>query len=494
MGKFTHETDITGYNILSNEDLDALHESTLQLLEDYGLQMHGKEALDILAGAGCEVDYENDRVKFPRNLVNDAIEKCPAEFTLCGRDPAKDTVVGGKKVAYKNFGTGVFIFDPYTGELRESTKEDLGNVARFIDAIPEIDVFSIAVTAGDVNQKVRSLHEAEVVFNNLTKNFAHDLEGVKNTQRFIDMAAAIQGGYDKLRERPIVAMGACPNSPLEINENETSIIILSARHGLPIDILSMGLFGATTPATIAGTLVCTNAEILGGIVLAQIVNPGNKILYGSSTTIMDMKTAQSPVGAPEHAMCSAAVGQLGHYYGIPTNVGGTQADSKCFDVQLGHEKTMTNMLPALTGSNVIYGMGMMEMGMTMSYEQLLTDAEIVRMTRRILQGIPVNPDTMALDVIKAVGPANNYLAQKHTRKYMRQELSTTQYIDRTQRETWEKKGGMTMTEATKAKAIDILENYEVTPLPDDVKKRIHDIVVEGEEEAEELARFQAKKK
>ena len=307
------------------------------------------------------------------------------------------------------------------------------------------------------------------------------------------MAAAIQGGYDKLRERPIVAMGACPNSPLEINENETSIIILSARHGLPIDILSMGLCGATTPATIAGTLVCTNAEILGGIVLAQIVNPGNKILYGSSTTIMDMKTAQSPVGAPEHAMCSAAVGQLGHYYGIPTNVGGTQADSKCFDVQLGHEKTMTNMLPALTGSNVIYGMGMMEMGMTMSYEQLLTDAEIVRMTR-ILQGIPVNPDTMALDVIKAVGPANNYLAQKHTRKYMRQELSTTQYIDRTQRETWEKKGGMTMTEATKAKAIDILENYEVTPLPDDVKKRIHDIVVEGEEEAEELARFQAKKK
>ena len=155
---------------------------------------------------------------------------------------------------------------------------------------------------------------------------------------------------------------------------------------------------------------------------------------------------------------------------------------------------MTNMLPALTGSNVIYGMGMMEMGMTMSYEQLLTDAEIVRMTRRILQGIPVDKDTMALDVIKAVGPASNYLAQKHTRKYMRQELSTTQFIDRTQRESWMKKGGMTMTEATKAKAIDILENYEAAPLPDDVKKRIHDIVVEGEEEAEELARFQAKKK
>jgi trimethylamine---corrinoid protein Co-methyltransferase len=323
MAKFRHEEDIQGYCILRNEDLDALHASTLELMGDFGLQMHGEEALDILSAAGCDVDRSNDRVRFPANMVNDAIESCPEEFTLCGRDPKNDTLIGKKRVAYKNFGTGVMIIDPYTGEVRESTKEDLGNVARFIDALPEINVFSIAVTAGDVNQKVRALHEAEVVFNNLTKNFAHDLEGVKNTQRFIDMAAAIQGGYDKLRERPIVSMGACPNSPLEINENETSIIKLSAEHGLPIDILSMGLCGGTTPATLAGTMVTTNAEILGGIVLAQLVNKGNPILYGSSTTIMDMKTITSPVGAPEHAMFSSAVGQLGHYYGIPTNVGGT---------------------------------------------------------------------------------------------------------------------------------------------------------------------------
>ncbi len=323
MAKFKYEDDIKGYCILGNEDLDALHEATLELMEDYGLQIHGDEALDILEGAGCQVDRSNDRVRFPRNLVNDSIESCPEEFTLCGRDPKNDTLVGGKHVAFKNFGTGVFMLDPYTGEIRESTKEDLGNVARFCDAMESVDVFSIAVTAGDVNQKVRTLHEAEVVLNNLTKNFAHDLEGVKNTQRFIDMAAAIQGGYDKLRERPIVTMGACPNSPLEINENETSIIALSARHGLPIDILSMGLCGGTTPATLAGTLVTTNAEILGGIVLSQIINKGNPILYGSSTTIMDMKTATSPVGAPEHAMFGSAVGQIGHYYGIPTNVGGT---------------------------------------------------------------------------------------------------------------------------------------------------------------------------
>ena len=323
MAKFHREEDIYGYCILRNEDLAAIHESTLDLMADYGLQIHGAEALSILEGAGCTVDRANDRVRFPKNLVTDAIEKCPEEFTLCGRDPKNDTLVGGKRVAFKNFGTGVKLIDPYTGEVRDSTKEDLGNVARFIDSMEEVNVFSIAVAACDVNQEVKALHEAEVVFHNLTKNFAHDLEGIANTQRFIDMAAVIMGGYDALRARPIITMGACPNSPLEINKNETDIIILSARHGLPIDILSMGLCGGTTPATLAGTLVCTNAEILGGIVLAQAVNPGNPILYGTSTTSMDMKTATSPVGAPEHAMCGAAVGQIGHYYGIPTNVGGT---------------------------------------------------------------------------------------------------------------------------------------------------------------------------
>ena len=154
---------------------------------------------------------------------------------------------------------------------------------------------------------------------------------------------------------------------------------------------------------------------------------------------------------------------------------------------------MTNMLPALTGSNVIYGMGMLEMGMTMSYEQLLIDQEIVHMSSRILQGIPVNEDTIALDVIKAVGPAGNYLAQKHTLKYMRQELSTTELINRKMRESWEKSGSKDMFEVAREKAINILENYEVEPLPEDVKKKIHDIVVEGEEEAIEMEKAKKKK-
>ena len=147
----------------------------------------------------------------------------------------------------------------------------------------------------------------------------------------------------------------------------------------------------------------------------------------------------------------------------------------------------------MAGSNLVYGMGMMEMGMTMSYEMLLCDAEFSRMSRRLEYGIPVNKETLALDVIKEIGPASNSLAHKHTRKFMRKELSTTQFINRTQRETWERKGAKTMDQAAHEKALEILENYHPEPLPEDVRKRIHDIVVEGEEEANELEKFKKSK-
>ena len=164
------------------------------------------------------------------------------------------------------------------------------------------------------------------------------------------------------------------------------------------------------------------------------------------------------------------------------------------DAQIGHEKTMTSLLPAITGSNIIYGMGMLEMGMTMSYEQLLIDQEIVRMIRRIMKGITVNKDTIALDVIQKVGPAGNYLAERHTLKYMRQELSTTELINRRMRDHWENEGAKDIAQTAREKAIEILQNYKPTPLPEDVARKIRSIVEEGEEEASELEKFQNSKK
>jgi len=321
--KFEYKDQTYGFSILKKDDIEAIHQATLNLMEDFGVCVYGDEAQERFSAAGCDVDKETGRIKFPRNLVNDCIKSAPGEFTMCARDPDKDVKIGRDHVTFTTFGTGVVIIDPYTGERKETTLKDVGDIARFADAVDEVDMITIPVAAQDVPEDIKDLYEAEALFHNSSKHIGHDTEGGEETRQVIAMAAAISGGADKLRERPILSMGCCPNSPLEIHEDAGEQIMEACKAGIPMDVLSMGLCGGTTPVTLAGTLLTTNCEILAGIVLGQITNPGAPMIYGSSTTIMDLKLATSPVGAPEHAMIGAAVAQIGKYYDIPTDVGGT---------------------------------------------------------------------------------------------------------------------------------------------------------------------------
>jgi trimethylamine--corrinoid protein Co-methyltransferase len=321
--KFEYENPLPAYQLLSEQDLKSVHAATLSLMKNYGVRVFGAEAKEIYRKAGCSIDEETGLIRFPEEIVNDAIEKTPARYTMCGRNSKDDFILGSDHVFYTNFGTGIELVDPETGDRKPSNSVDLGNVARFVDAIPEINAFTTAIASQEASPHVKDLYEARAVFCNTTKHAILDAENGKNANLVIDMAAAIAGGRDKLRERPFLTLCICPNSPLEIHEGASEVVIETAKAGLPISILSMGLVGGTTPATLAGTLVVTNAEILAGVVLAQQVNPGNPVMYGSSTTIMDMQYVSSPVGAPEHGMFGAAVAQLGKYYKIPTKVGGT---------------------------------------------------------------------------------------------------------------------------------------------------------------------------
>ena len=316
---------VRGYTNLTQEDAAMIHEGSLEILETVGVRIPGKEAHEILGGAGCEIDEETNVVKFPHQLVVDCIETCPDEFTLYARDERHNVHVksGEGEPRYLNFGTGVEVVDLFSGEVRSSTKEDIANLARFIDGLDEIDIFHVPVSACDVDPYYKDLHEGEACLNNTTKHLVHHNNCGKNTRRWIEMLSAVTGGKDKLREKPIATMVVCPNSPLEITEHAAEIMIESARAGLPVNTLSMGLCGGTTPVTIAGTLVVTNAEFLAGMTLVQLVNHGNPMIYGSSTTIMDMITSTTPVGSPEIAMIGAGVAAMGHFYSIPGYAGGS---------------------------------------------------------------------------------------------------------------------------------------------------------------------------
>lgn len=312
------------YSPLTEEDIEMIHETSLNLLSNHGIRVIGEEAHQVYASAGCEIDKEKDLVRIPKNIVNDCIRSAPSKYTLCARDPDKDVEIGGDEdTVYTTFSTGVSIYDLNTGELKDSTLEDLKQITRLADSLDEVGKVSLTIEAQDIPAEVRNFYEAEAVFSNSSKHFSHDTEGKYMTQKIIEMAAVVAGGKENLKKRPLISFAACPNSPLEIHKNETEQIMEAAKASIPINVLSMGLCGGTTPATLAGTLAITNSEVLGGIVLAQLTNKGAPAIYGSSTTIMDMRTTTTPVGSPEHAMISASAAQIGQYYGIPTDVGGT---------------------------------------------------------------------------------------------------------------------------------------------------------------------------
>ena len=311
-----------GLDSFNDDQLYDIHLATLEVLAKTGLFVETEEALVIFDGAGAEVDRKSKIVKIPPYVVDDAIRSAPSEIVLAGRRPENDTVLEAGKVHFTNFSEGVEVVDPYNGSQRTPTKADLARAATLVDYLSDIDVCEKAVGAGDVFQDVVPLHNAEAMLTNTTK---HCCVGPGNgflLNKLIDMAATIVGGLNELKKRPILSFTTCPVSPLQLIKECCEIIIASARSGSVINVLSMAMAGGTSPATLAGTLVTHNAEVLGGITLNQLVCKGAPVIYGSSTTAMDLKLGTASVGTPECAMISAAVARLARYYALPSYVAG----------------------------------------------------------------------------------------------------------------------------------------------------------------------------
>jgi trimethylamine--corrinoid protein Co-methyltransferase len=311
-----------GLNLFTNDELEEIHMATLEVLEKTGLLFDDDEALEVLDGGGAVIDKSSRIAKFPPYLVEDAIRSAPSKILLAGRNPKHDFVMESNRVGFTNFGEGVFINDPYTGEHRETTKADVASSALIADYLSEIDVYERAVGAGDVPQETVQLHNAEAWLPNTSKHGFMGPGSGYNIKKIVAMAEAIVGGKDELQERPIVSFITCPVSPLQLVQESCEIIMESARSGMACNVLSMAMAGGSSPVTLAGTLVDHNAEILGGLVLSQLTRKGSKFVYGSSTTAMDLRLAAASVGSPECALINAAVAQMATYYLLPSWVAG----------------------------------------------------------------------------------------------------------------------------------------------------------------------------
>jgi trimethylamine--corrinoid protein Co-methyltransferase len=311
-----------GLKAFSDDELYAIHLATLEILAQTGIKVESGRAMDIFEAGGITVDRKKSLVKIPPHVVEDAINSAPSEILLAGRDPRNDIILGDKRVAFTNFGEAVMMIDPFTGERRESTKEDVANIALTCDALSEVDVMWRPCEARDTPPEISSAHEMEAMLANTSKHIAHGCGSGELLKIDVEMGALVAGGKEKLKERPIFSSVLCPSSPLILGRDCCEVIIESAIAGVPCIVLSMAMAGGTAPVTLAGTLIVHNAEVLGGIVLAQLTSKGAPVVYGSSTTCLDLRNANAPVGAPELAVFSAAVVKLAQYYRLCSLIAG----------------------------------------------------------------------------------------------------------------------------------------------------------------------------
>ncbi len=311
-----------GLNVFSNDSMDAIHNATLEVLWQEGIRTECKLAQEIYASGGCTVDAKNNKVYIPPRIVEEAIDSAPSTVLLAARDSENDIIMESTRVNFCNFSKGVNVVDIETGEFRPSTLEDQKNIAILVDYLDQYDLLDVGVEARDVPDVIANLVSYEAMVSNSTKHSAQSAHSKKEAEKFIEMALAVAGSREELERRPITSTVVCPTSPLCISPETTEPIIVYAENKVPCTVLSMAMAGGTAPITLAGTMVTHNAEVLSGIVLGQLTNKGTPNMYGSSTTIMDLRNASATVGCPELGMLSAAVCKMAQYYKIPSYVAG----------------------------------------------------------------------------------------------------------------------------------------------------------------------------
>lgn len=316
------------FELFTQDELRAIHEATMDVLMEPGIQVSNEEARQIFKEGGCIVDEKTHVVKIPEYVVRKALLTAPSRFTLWGRDKKYNTVMEcGGKVHWTCFGTGVKVCK-YEGNGKyrtvDSTEADIVEIAKLCDWAENIDYFSLPVSARDYAGKgAQDVHEVFTPLTSTQKHY-HDIDPVgPNIETYWEILKAYYGGNeDEARKKPIMSMLVCPTSPLELSDNACQVLMKGARYGIPVNVLSMAMSGGSAPVYLAGTLVTHNAEILSGLVLAQLTVPGAPNFYGSSTTTFDLKKGTAPVGSPELGLISAAVSKLAKFYGLPAFVAG----------------------------------------------------------------------------------------------------------------------------------------------------------------------------
>jgi trimethylamine--corrinoid protein Co-methyltransferase len=468
---------------LSQADLDSIHSATLEVLAKTGVVIKNEIALELLDDAGCIV--EGRRVKIPSSFVEESIRKAPSSFNLYNRNGTKACTIGSANIIFNPGSTAVYFKDRKTREIRKGKLADCVELVQLVENLQHIQAQSTALVPSDVPEQLSGLFRFYIILKNSIKPIvtgAFRKEGVGNMKLLLE---AVVGSSEELTRKPRAIFDCCPTSPLTWDDVSLQHLIDCSVSGIPAELVPAPLLGATSPITIQGTLVQSNAEILSGIVISQLMNPGTPIIYGGATGSFDMKYATPRFNAVEAILAACASCEIGKHYGLPTHAYLGTSDAKTEDSQSGFESGIGVVLGALSGINVISGPGMLAQLNCQSLEKLVIDNELCGSAYRFSRGIDFEDIDIITDLISKVGSGGQYLNQKHTSKKLRSEhFMPSDVICRLTANSWIEGGSKNTFDRAREKVNAILLNHthedpeqieELDQTFDEIKKKYNSL-------------------
>jgi trimethylamine--corrinoid protein Co-methyltransferase len=453
------------FEYFSGEEVQRIHEATLRVLETVGVDFGYAPAVEVLEKAGCKVDGR--RVFFSPEMVMEQVAKAPSEFTLQARNPEKNVMIGGDRIACIPCYGPPFVHDLDRGR-RESTLQDYTNFVKLSYASQSMDITGgLMAEPNDIPHQRRNAEMMYASMRYSDKPFMGGAIGAEAARETIEMAAIVFGcSEEALAEKMPMISILCTRTPLAYDDRMLGAIMEYARAGMPQLISSLSIAGATSPVTMEGTLVVQNAEVLAGIVLTQLIREGTPVVFSGSSSAAAMRYGTLSVGAPEMAVNTAATAQMARFYGIPSRSGGAVTDAKLPDAQAGMESMMSQLMATLSGVHVVlHSAGILEGYMAASYEKFILDDEICGMCKRIKIGEKADPEQLALDVIAQVGPGGEYLTHMHTFQNFRKSLYSPILEQKESYAGWLEKGGESIDKVANRKWKAILAAYQEPAMP-----------------------------
>lgn len=454
-------TSLPFYRALTPEDVKQIDQTGRRILEHIGIRIRGGDSstfLDALKAAGAKVDYENQRVCFAGDWLDEVLACAPSRFVLYSRDGQNDLYLGEGNVYFGNGGRVFRILDMGTGGYRLTKLRDVANTATLVDNLDYIRFYIIACQAHDIKPTNYHLLDFYYALNYTTKHVMGGCDDLRGAEQMWKLASIIAGGEGRLREKPFVSVITNSISPLTMEVSTLNVLHFCTTHGIPVTCAPAPIAGATSPTTLAGTLSQMHAESLAGVAIAQVLAPGAKVLYGAVPATMDLRNMEFTIGSVEMGMMNASAVQLAKLYNLPIYASGGVTEAKRPDIQAGFEKTVSSLTVAMAGADFIHmAAGIIDSGNSISYEQFVIDNEIIGMVRRILAGIGVNEDTLAFNVIEKVGPGGHYVMEDHTVNHMMDEHFYPNLSVRCNFDIWEEKGRPDMLSRARDLVQSILE-------------------------------------